>query len=479
MELKLSDIKEYILRKYGIELKEDKLKKLYSIIGKNIDVSRFTEKKILFDFMDNHRDLREEIIDEIVVHETHFFRNVHQFIQLRDYILPYLIRRNKKLKILSLGCSSGEEPYSVAMIVDYYFKGFKKDISIDAVDLSQKAIEKAKSGIYRKYSFKNYNEFKDLEAYYFTVNGKNFVLSDDIKRMVRFTKENVFEFFKYDKSNYSLIFCRNLIIYFDEKTMRKFLDLVLAHLDKDGFYVAGHSEILEKIHDGFQIMFLGETFIYKRRSIYKPVEVEPAVKKRNEDVLKKKGKQVPLRKNVQIKNVEPKIDFLNKKETIYRLLEEENFEKAEQSCEELLAIKEDEDVKVAFSYILMNLKKFEKASEILKKTKGFNSSVKYHILLGINYYFLMQFDKAIKSFKNVLFICDSSIYAYYYLGLIYEQKQNYNMAKKYFDKAISNRLSDNCNYDFDRIDKNLKIELEEFIKIAKEKVNKINMLIKE
>jgi len=129
MELKLSDISNYVVERYGIDLKDDKLNKLKGLITSNIDISKFQNIETLFKFMDKHQEIRERIIAEIVVHETHFFRNVHQFLQLRDYILPNLIRKNKKIKILSLGCSTGEEPYSIAMIVDYYFKGFKRDIS--------------------------------------------------------------------------------------------------------------------------------------------------------------------------------------------------------------------------------------------------------------------------------------------------------------------------------------------------------------
>ena len=481
MELKLGDISNYVVERYGIDLKDDKLNKLKGLITSNIDISKFQNIETLFKFMDKHQEIRERIIAEIVVHETHFFRNVHQFLQLRDYILPNLIRKNKKIKILSLGCSTGEEPYSIAMIVDYYFKGFKRDISIVAVDLSAKAIEKAISGIYKKYSFKDYAEFEELEKFYIKKEKERYILSDDIKSMVQFIKGNVFDFLKYTRETYHLIFCRNLIIYFNEKTMKRFLDLVLDRLDKSGFYIAGHSEILEKIHDGFQIIFLGETFIYKKRSIYKPNLIEERVGKSlnrfvKENVPKSSKKEG---KPVKVERVNKEIDLLSVKESIFRSLEEENYKEVADLCREYLAKKKEEDIGIILAYALMNLEEFNESITILKGIKGMNSVLKYHIIKGINYYFLLQFNRAIKSFKNALFICDSSIYAYYYLGLIYEQLQNYDMAKKYFKKAISNRLDDNCIYDMERMDRNLKIELGEFVKIANEKVKKIEMLMKE
>ena len=481
MELKLSDISKYVIDNYGIELKEDKLKRLKNIITSNIELSKFRKLETLFEFMDQYPEIREKITMEIVVHETHFFRNVHQFIELKDYILPYLIRKYKKIKILSLGCSTGEEPYSIAMIVDYYFKGFKKDISIDAVDLSTKAIETAKTGIYRKYSFKDYKEFEELKEQYFKIDNGHYKISNDIKSMVKFTKENVFDFLKYTRETYNLIFCRNLIIYFNEETMKRFLDLVLEKLDKNGFYVAGHSEILEKIHDGFQIIFLGETFIYKKRSIYKPNLVEERVGNNlsrfvKENVPKSYKKET---KPIKVEKVNNGINLLSTKESIFRALKEEDYKKAKSLCGEYIKNKKDEEIVLILAYSLMNLKEFDKAIEVLKDEKGMNSVLKYHIIMGLNYYYLLQFKKAIKSFKSALFICDSSIYVHYYLGLIYEQLQDYDTAKKYFNKAISNKLNDNCNYDMERIDKNLKIELNEFVKIADEKVVKINRLIKE
>jgi len=191
----------------------------------------------------------KELIEEVVVPETWFFRNQQSFAALELYIKEeWLInKKDKKLKILSVPSSTGEEPYSLVMSLDKH--GLTTDyFQIDAIDISTRLLSKAKRGVYGKHSFRNKeNDF--IDAYFERIDD-TFVLHDDIRNSVNYTQGNLLEdnLGNGTATKYDIIFCRNLLIYFDRNTQEKAIENLCKLLSDDGVIFLGHAETGEFIN---------------------------------------------------------------------------------------------------------------------------------------------------------------------------------------------------------------------------------------
>lgn len=203
-------------------------------------------------FIEKDAEELDELIEEVVVPETWFFRNVTPFEVLREKALELHARISKTngrgaikedcgpLKVLSIPCSTGEEPYSLAITL--HEAGLKSnDFEIDAVDVSKRALRKARRAIYGKHSFREQN--LDLQNRYFDKLQSGFRLSSTIRDCVSFRKGNVLIDSICPKNEYyHIIFCRNLLIYFDRNTQRLILDKLSAILKEGGLLFVGHAE---------------------------------------------------------------------------------------------------------------------------------------------------------------------------------------------------------------------------------------------
>jgi len=182
-----------------------------------------------------------ELIEQVVVHETWFFRGKESFQFLRRLALSeYSVQRNSLLHILSVACASGEEPYSIAMTL--MEAGITSDhFQIDAIDISETSMEKAKRGIYSIHSFRGTDpEFRER---YFEKTGDGWLLTPRIRKAVHFLQHNLIETPPSLKSvRYDVIFCRNLLIYLNAAARSKILQLLHRILAPEGILFVGHAE---------------------------------------------------------------------------------------------------------------------------------------------------------------------------------------------------------------------------------------------
>jgi chemotaxis protein methyltransferase WspC len=184
----------------------------------------------------------EALIESVVIPETWFFRDREPFVFLRQYLLSEWWSKNpgKILRVLSLPCATGEEPYSIAialMEAGLSSKSFK----IDAVDISKIALNKARRAVYGKNSFRG-KKLDFLESY-FTQIGNEYHLRDSVKNTVNFIYGNVCDrSFLANETAYDIIFCRNLLIYFDDAGRQQTIQLLDRLLTKQGLLFLGHSE---------------------------------------------------------------------------------------------------------------------------------------------------------------------------------------------------------------------------------------------
>lgn len=215
-------------------------------------------------------DELQALLNEVTIQETHFFRNPPQFRALRQHVLPQLIKRatasgTRRLRIWSAGCSTGEEPYSVAMLVRELLPLLDGwDVKIVATDVSTRALEAARVGRYGARALHTAPR-EDVERW-FVRDGEEYVVRPEVRELVEFRHHNlVTEPAPFERDEpIDLLLCRNVTIYFSRDTTRRLMKQFHEALSDGGYLFLGHSETLWQINDEFRLVTLGDAFVYRR-----------------------------------------------------------------------------------------------------------------------------------------------------------------------------------------------------------------------
>ncbi len=242
---------DYIKSNYGIYLKDEKQALVTGRLQSVLMQNNFNNFSDYYDALvsDKSGDAVITLIDKITTNHTFFMREANHFFYFRDKVLPFLkgILNQKDLRIWSAGCSTGEEPYTLAMIIDDVL-GKEKiywDTKVLATDISSKVLEEARKGIYSNEeiaplpSYWKLNYFKKLD------NG-NSILVDRIRHEVIYRNFNLMEPVFPFKKKFHVIFCRNVMIYFDAQTKQKLIDKFYDLTEYGGYLFIGHSESLNR-----------------------------------------------------------------------------------------------------------------------------------------------------------------------------------------------------------------------------------------
>jgi chemotaxis protein methyltransferase CheR len=223
----------------GISLSSGKRELIYGRLAKRLralDLNNFKEYCALLKDEDAEgcKEERTHFINSITTNVTSFFRENHHFEYMADTLLPELIRKKSaqsqpRLRIWSAGCSSGKEPYSIAMVLKECIPDIERwNAKILATDLDSNILEVAKEGVYPKEHIQEISSIK---------------VSNEAKELVTYRKLNLTEEWPM-KGPFDIIFCRNVTIYFDRDTRVKLLDSFAEYLDDEGHLFVGHSESL-------------------------------------------------------------------------------------------------------------------------------------------------------------------------------------------------------------------------------------------
>lgn len=201
------------------------------------------------------KELQQRIVEAMTINETFFFRDEFPYQILQTVIFPELLKKRrdtKTLKIWSAGCSSGQEPYSIALILEEYFGNdlISWDVEIVASDISRSILKKAKSGCYTSFEVKRgLSEF--LLKKYFYAQENIWKICEKIQQKVRFENFNLVDFWPH-LPLMDVIFLRNVMIYFDLETRKNIFKKLTKILKKDGYLVLGGSENPFFICDSFE-----------------------------------------------------------------------------------------------------------------------------------------------------------------------------------------------------------------------------------
>jgi chemotaxis protein methyltransferase CheR len=209
-----------------------------------------------------------KLIDELTTNETYFFREYSQLRALIDEIFEELqidrdARGSRPINVWSAGCSSGEEPYSIAMLTREAGLKPGTDVRIYASDISRRMLRKARKGIYREASFRETDPH--LRDKYFVEKDRLWQISDDLKRDVDFIHLNLLDASKIALlRTMDVILCRNVIIYFNIDTKCRVIRTFYDKLRQGGHLLLGHSESLINLSTSFELRHLRRDLVYRR-----------------------------------------------------------------------------------------------------------------------------------------------------------------------------------------------------------------------
>ncbi len=210
--------------------------------------------------------LRDEIVEAMTTNETYFFRDQHPFEALRTTVIPELkeLRKaEKRLKFWSAAASTGQEAYSIAMIIHEYFPELLSwRIEILATDISQEAIKKAQSGAYSQIEVNRGLPVTFLVKY-FKQNGSKWVISEKLRRMITFRKLNLVEPFPPGFGPFDVVFCRYVLIYFSAEVKQQVLNKIAKVMRPKGYLFLGATETPHSLPQGFVRKTIGRTICYQ------------------------------------------------------------------------------------------------------------------------------------------------------------------------------------------------------------------------
>ena len=257
-----------IYEESGIFLKSVKITLLSNRLRKRLKALNLETYNDYYNYIEKLADRSREIealLDVVSTNETYFFRNEKQFEALQFECLPEIAKRKQKekqLRIWSAGCSTGEEPYTIAICIFelmHLFQGWK--IEIMATDIATSVLDFARKG---EYSGRRIDKVKpDLLKKYFINNPQQpefFTVKSEIKSIINFKMLNLFK--DPYPSNMDIIFCRNVMIYFDKEHQRKLLAGFYKSISNSGYLFLGHSETIHTISEDFVYKKMLDTPIY-------------------------------------------------------------------------------------------------------------------------------------------------------------------------------------------------------------------------
>ncbi|PKL18286.1 MAG: chemotaxis protein CheR [Spirochaetae bacterium HGW-Spirochaetae-5] len=251
-------LRDIIYKEAGIKLGDVKKILMQSRLIKrlrDLKLDNFTE---YYEYLiNNYEDEKINFINSITTNKTDFFRENDHFEYMKSKILPdFEKKKEKELRIWSAGCSTGEEPYTIAITLFEYFNGkVPPEFLILATDIDTQVLDKARDGNYAADHLSDVDP-KYLKNY-FTYNnshkGDFYRVNDQLKNAVYFRRLNLLQDEYPMKKKFDIIFCRNVIIYFDRETQKKLFEKYHSYLKDDGYLLIGHSENITSITDRFSL----------------------------------------------------------------------------------------------------------------------------------------------------------------------------------------------------------------------------------
>lgn len=260
----LKEIRDIIWKQTGIYIEDNKFYLLNYKVGSRLRKLNIKPREYIRLLNDSASEEIKEVINSITIGETQFFRDKIQldifFDKIfRDYLKDY---RGEEIRFLSAGCSTGEEPYTIAI---YLLEKFPLiNFKVVGVDINETFISKAKEGIYGIYSVRSTPPYL-LTKYFERLDDSTWKIKEDVKKKVQLERVNLMDRVGVKLlGKFDVIFCKNVIIYFDDLSRNKLAETFWSILKKGGFLVLGPAERISIISLIFEPLFESGMFFYKK-----------------------------------------------------------------------------------------------------------------------------------------------------------------------------------------------------------------------
>jgi len=439
----LSQVCEVIAARIGLHFPVER----WAILGRNLalaaresgfqNMNRFIQWLLSSEL---NKDQMKILASHLTVSETYFLREPQVFTALTDFVLPELIKSKKKrdrsIRIWSAGCSTGEEPYSLAIALHKTIPEIKDwNISIQATDINSKALDKAATGIYGPWSFRNTPDWLKTR-YFYDLGDRRFEIIPEIKNMLTFSCLSLTEddtFSAIGKNKIDIIFCRNVLMYFTSDWVNKISQNLFQSLSEDGWFVVSSSELSSHVFPMYTpVNFPGAVLYRKTKKEY----IQPFDFSLIEI-------QEPLKQPFQLLSFVPCID-----EDLQQLSSKAIAEAGLQLSSSVASAKEDHQFQVKTPedsyadkiFAIRLLANQGYLSEALSLCNKAIASEK----LAPGFYFLrasilQEMDKsseAITSLKQGIYIDPDYVMGHFILGNLFIRQGNAKNAKRYFKNAL-------------------------------------------
>lgn len=377
-----------------------------------------------------------ELLNQITVNETYFFRYPAQFDLLREQVLPDLARvrrqEGRPVRIWSAGCSTGEEPYSIAMTArDVLGLGAQTEIEIFASDVSSSTLTRARQAEYSEKSLRL------LEAgyrarYFRRLPDGRYALNDSIRRLVHFTQSSIAEDAQRAPASWDAIFCRNVLIYFSEARTAQALDGLHRSLRDDGYLFIGHSEILDKSQ--FVPCEDQSLFVY-RKSAAKPIATpHPASQRRQRPPHTSPSSPAPDRRPQPPSEQEQRLlnDAMGR-------FGREDYRRTLDALERLLRLSPRHlPALLLRANVFLNLGQHDRSvqeSQIALQIDPLASEA--YLLLGLNFLRLSRPELAVAELKKAAYLSPDSCLSHFHLGQAYQAAEMPDDARRSHRNALA------------------------------------------
>lgn len=268
----IESFRDLVLRRLGLYFDDGKLDFLADVLRKRMGDTGchlFSSYQARMSSSGNEREELCALAKELTVGETYFFRYAEHFQAFSEVVIPSRIRARgseRQLRILSAGCASGEEPYSLAIVLRERFPELVSwNVEIRGFDVNPSMIARARRARYSTWSLRETSP--DLRQKYFRGEGQELQLAQAVQSAVTFEERNFVEedplFWR--PNAFDVVFCRNVTMYFTTDITRRIVARIAASLAPGGFLFLGHAETLRAVSQEFHLCHTNDTFYYQRR----------------------------------------------------------------------------------------------------------------------------------------------------------------------------------------------------------------------
>lgn len=261
--------RDYIHQHSGIYLEEQKADSLRISLITRATRHSFDSLAQYYDMLVLDEDEFKELMNLVTINETSFFRFPQQFEAMRKFVIPEIIEgkvpTNRQFRVWSAGCSTGEEPYTIAMtLLDSGIEGLGYQLEVMGTDVSTNALLRAKQGVYPARGLLSIPS--SVSSRFFEPTSQGHRVSERVRKLVSFQYHNLIKepYPLALMGNWDIIFCRNVTIYFRLESTRRVVENFYESLNPGGYLFIGHSETLTSITDKFEPVEVGGVFLYRK-----------------------------------------------------------------------------------------------------------------------------------------------------------------------------------------------------------------------